>query len=101
MVVYNITLQLNRSIEQDWLQWQKNEHAPEVLATGCFNEYKMFLLLGEESSETVTYVVQYFAPRIEDYKHYMNEYAPALRKKMIEKWGDKFIAFRTAMQVVH
>ncbi|MFY8045434.1 MAG: DUF4286 family protein, partial [Chitinophagaceae bacterium] len=38
MFIYNVTVKIDPSIEADWIQWMKEEHIPEVLATGKFFE---------------------------------------------------------------
>ena len=101
MIVYNITIKIVPGIEKEWVQWQKDEHIPDVMSSGQFNEYKFYRLLEQDDPEGITYVVQYFATSIENYNLYINETAPLLRKKALNKWGNQFIAFRTVMQVVH
>jgi DNA gyrase inhibitor GyrI len=68
--------------------------------TGCFVEYKMVRLLDIDDSEGPTYAVQYFADTMDDYQKYVTQHAPNFRKASTDKWGDRFIAFRTLMEVV-
>jgi hypothetical protein len=83
------------------LQWQKEEHIPEVMATNLFTQNKFFKLLDQDDIDSSTYVVQYYIDTKEKYEKYLNEYALLLRGKAFEKWGNNFVAFRTLMQVVH
>jgi len=76
MIVYNITIKITSEIEADWLHWQKQEHIPEA------------------------FVVQFFANSIEQYQQYIDNNAGHLRQKTMDRWGNRFIAFRTIMQVV-
>lgn len=101
MVVYNITIKILPSIESEWVSWQRQEHIPGIMASGQFTDYKFYRLLEQDETEGITYVVQYFAPTMEHYSTYINEFAPQLRKKALERWADKFIAFRTIMEVVN
>jgi hypothetical protein len=101
MIVYNITMKVLPGIESEWINWQKQEHIPDIMATGLFTEYKFFRLLDQDESEGVTYVIQYFSSSLENYDQYINTFAPALREKALAKWGNRFIAFRTVMQVVN
>jgi uncharacterized protein DUF4286 len=101
MICYNITLTIDPAIETEWLQWQNEEHIPEVMSTGLFTEYKFFKLLEQDESEGITYVVQYFSSSIENYNHYISQYATKLREKAFAKWKDRFIAFRTVMKLVN
>ncbi len=101
MIVYNITMKVDPSIEEEWLEWQKNEHIPEIMQTELFAEFKLYKLLEQDEAEGNTYVVQYYAPSSAHLDKYLEKFAPSLREKAIEKWGNKFIAFRTKMEVVH
>ena len=100
MFIYNVTVKTDHSISSDWLQWMKEEHIPEIIATGCFTKATILRLLEIDDSEGPTYAVQYFAESKALYNRYIQKYADELRRKAMEKWGDKFIAFRSVMQVV-
>ena len=100
MIIYNSTIKVHPAIEDEWLQWQKQEHIPEIMRSGQFTDYKIFRLLEQDDSEGSTYVIQFTAPGITHYQYYLDNFAPALRQKAFDKWGDLFIAFKTIMQVV-
>ena len=101
MIVYNVTIKVDPLIATDWLKWLKDEHIPEVLATGCFSNAGTFRLLETDEHDGVTFIVQYFAESREKYDRYIDDHATSMRQKSFEKWGDKFIAFRSLMQVVN
>ena len=100
MYVYNITIKIDPQIEADWIKWQKEEHIPEIMATGLFSEYRFFRLLEQDETDGLTYIVQYFTSSLEQYKKYIEEFAPITRNNAIKKWGDRFVAFRTVMQSI-
>ena len=101
MIVYNITIKIAPAIEEEWVNWQKDEHIPDVMSSGQFTENKFYRLLEQNETDGITYVVQYFASSLENYNRYMNDRALQLRQKALDKWGNQFIAFRTVMEVVH
>ena len=100
MIVYNSTIKVHPAIEDAWLQWQQEEHIPDIMRSGQFTSYKMYRLLEQDDSEGNTYITQFTAPDLSHYQRYLDEFAPALLQKAFAKWGDMFIAFRTIMQVV-
>lgn len=100
MIIYNVTIKVDGSIAQSWLEWMQQTHIPEVMATGCFQSHRVVQLLEVDESEGPTYAIQYTAASKADYNRYLSLYAEALRKKSYEQWGDRFIAFRSVMQVV-
>ena len=101
MIVYNISMKVETTIEQEWLAWQRNDHIPEVMRTGLFTDFKFYRLLEQEDPNAAVYVVQYFCSSLENYNSYVERYAPSFRDKVINKWGDRFIAFRTIMELVN
>jgi len=101
MFVYNLSIKIDPEIEKEWVKWQRDEHIPEVMRSGLFTDYKFYRLLEQDEREGVTYVLQYFASTTALYKEYLEKYAPSFREKAFSKWGDKFIAFRTLMEVVN
>jgi Domain of unknown function (DUF4286) len=101
MIIYNITTKVSHAIENVWLQWQKEEHIPEIMLTGLFTSYQLFRLLEQDDDEGSTYIIQYTANTMEDYQGYIHTHAHALRKKAFEKWADQFISFRSVLEVMH
>jgi len=101
MIVYNVTVRVDPGIERDWLTWAKDEHIPEIMATGLCIECKLFRLLEQNKEDGITYVVQYFTPSIESYKKYADEFSLRFRQKTFDKWGDGFIAVRSVTEIVN
>ena len=100
MIIYNVTVKVEESVADGWLKWMFEEHLPEIMRTGCFSSYRVVRLLEVDDSEGPTYAVQYNADSKADYNRYVSLYAPQLRQKSFDKWGNRFIAFRSVMQVV-
>ena len=37
MIIYNVTVSLvDQTIHEEWLNWMKTKHIPDVMNTGCF-----------------------------------------------------------------
>ena len=101
MIIYNVTIKVHDSIKEEWLAWLKEEHIPDVLSTGCFTDARIFQLLEVDDSEGPTYAIQYNALSKALYNRYIDQFAGIMRQRSFDKWGDKFIAFRSVMQVVN
>ena len=101
MIVYNVTTKVDPSIVSEWVAWIKNEHINDITATGCFTHANIFQLLEVDDSEGPTFTIQYFAESKSLYNLYVDKFAPVMRQKAFDKWGNKFISFRSLMQVVN
>ena len=98
MIIYNVTLNIDKSIHKEWLKWIK-EHIPLVLATGKFTEAKLTKVLVEDD-ETETYSVQYRAHSREALIAYYTEHAENLKQDGLKRFADKMLSFRTELEVI-
>lgn len=87
-------------IEQEWLRWMREEHIPEVLATQQFQSASLLSLQEPVDDDGLTFIAQYKTDQEEKYQHYLEHFAPALREKGLEKFGNQFIAFRTFLKML-
>ena len=99
MIIYNVTVKVTHAIAADWVRWMKEEHMQQLIDTGLFYDSRLCKLLELDEADGLTYVAQYFCDSTEDYQDYIKKYAPTLRDRSFQKFGDQFIAFRTLMQV--
>jgi len=100
MIVHNITIKVAPAIEDEWKQWQKKEHIPAAMQTSLFTEYRFYKLLDQHDEEGATYIIQLFADTAAQLDEYLENHAPLLSEKAMQKWGNQFIAFRTTMETV-
>ena len=100
MIVYNVTIKVNPDIQKEWLVWMKEVHIPNVMKTGIFVEYRVTKVLDLDETDGVTFAVQYLCNTITEYEAYRDQFAPALQQEHTEKYGDRFVAFRTLLEVV-
>lgn len=99
MIIYNVTVNIDDDVHSEWLQWMKEVHMPEVMKTGLFIENKICKVLVNEESGT-TYSIQYTCESMERLEEYQAKHAPRLQKEHSDKYKDKFVAFRTLLEIV-
>ena len=100
MYIYNVTINVDESIHDDWLNWMQDVHIPNVLATGKFLKAIMSQVLVKEDMGGITYSIQFTCESKDLLFSYYQKDAPQLRQAIFKKFGNKFGAFRTEMKVV-
>ncbi len=100
MYIYNVTINVDESVHDKWLVWMRNSHIPEMLSTGKFSQAKLCRVLLEEETGGSTYAIQYSTPNRETLQSYYELDASRLRKATLKKFKDKFVVFRTELEVV-
>ncbi len=99
MLIYNVTVFVEENIAEEWQNWMREIHIPEVMAVGLFKNYRMLEVL-DSPNEGLTYCLQYEVESRDHYDTYQSQFAPALQAKTLEKFGEKAIAFRTLMEII-
>ncbi|SER75149.1 DUF4286 family protein [Pedobacter rhizosphaerae] len=99
MLLYNVTLILEDSVAEEWLQWMQDIHIPQVMGTGMFASHRLLKVL-DSPNEGVTYCAQYVADNLALYNEYQEKYAPALQAELNERYKNRFVAYRTLMEFV-
>jgi hypothetical protein len=100
MFLYNVTVGIDKDVEQEWLQWVKDEHIPNVMDTGMFFDYKIYKVLHDQEEGSVSYSVQYFAHTINHITLYFEKFAPALLEQHRMRFRDKHVAFMTLLEEI-
>jgi hypothetical protein len=100
MIIYNVTTNLDESIEKQWLQWMQEKHIPQILATKKFTTARLVKVLVEEEMGGSTYSVQYTTDSKATLEKYYQEDAPQLRQEALVLFGDKMLAFRTELELI-
>ncbi len=99
MYIYNVTINIEETIHDEWLEWMENDHIPDMLATGKFSKALMSKVLVEEEMGGLTYSVQYTTSNKETLEKYYAEDADRLRAES-NRFAGKFVAFRTELEIV-
>jgi hypothetical protein len=100
MYIYNVTINVEPSIRDSWLEWMQSIHIPEMLGTGKFHEARICQVRVEEETGGYTYAVQYLTTSEQLLQDYYQEDAARMRQDGLERFGDKFVAFRTELEIL-
>jgi len=100
MILYNVTINVENSVHDEWLAWMKETHIPDVMKSAKFTSSRIYRLIGDEDSGGKTYSIQYSCNSMSDYLEYEHDHAKALREAHTAKFKDKFVSFRSILESV-
>lgn len=100
MIIYNVTINIDDEVHDQWLSWMKDKHIPDMLATGKFSHAKMTKILVEEEMGGTSYSIQYTCKDKKTLQLYYQENASIMREEGIKLFPNKFVAFRTELEVI-
>ena len=99
MIIYNVTVSVEENVQNEWLNWMKTEHIPEVMACGIFTKAQINRVIVQDDSDN-TFAIAYTCSSMKELHQYQIKFAPELQKKHDKKFKEKAIAFRTIMEVI-
>ena len=97
MYIYNVTINIEESVHDRWLEWMVNEHIPAMLATGKFLKALMSKIIIEEEMGGNSYSIQYTTDSKDTLQKYYDENASELRIQG-KQFEGKYVSFRTEVQ---
>ncbi len=99
-ILYNVTIQIEHSVHNEWLAWMKRVHMPAMIDTGYFEEYTISRLMGNDETDGFTYSIQYLAPSFSAYQEFQETQAAAMQKSHHDNFKDRYVVFRSLMKVI-
>lgn len=90
MIIYQVEIKIDPSIETDWFKWMKQIHVPDLIMTGLISSYTIW----KDTDQDHTFIFNYFFSKEEDLDLYLKNHAPRLKKDVLDKYPDKFEAKR-------
>jgi Domain of unknown function (DUF4286) len=100
MILYNVTIGIDRNAEKEWIAWMKETHIPDVLSTGLFVGYKFYKVLTHDDEGSSSYCVQYFIPSIIEFNKFLETHAGRLVEEHRRRFRDKHVVFNTLLEEV-
>jgi len=98
MIIYNVTVNIDHDVHDDWLNWMNSVHIPDVMKTGLFLEARLSKILAEEEGG-LSYSIQYLCQSMDNYEKYQQQFAPKLQHEHTSRYSGKFVAFRTLLRL--
>ena len=99
-ILYSVTVKIDVNLEEDWVAWMKTKHILDVMNTGMFESYKMYRLLGQDETDGINYSVQYVCQDMKTLHQYTIKYSPALQLEHKTRYENKFVSFRTLLEII-
>lgn len=100
MHIYNVTTNIDERIHDEWIEWMKTTHIPQMLATGKFTKATMSRVLVDEEMGGITYSVQYQTKSMEQLQAFYKDHLQELERQK-ERFKGQIVFFSTEMEIIH
>lgn len=99
MLIYNITLKIDWSIQPQWLAWIKQVYIQNIMSSGCFVKHQLVRLREIEEEEGPTYALQLYALSKQKYNEFIEYFLVENEALSYEKWKNGVLSFSTLMEI--
>lgn len=100
-LLYNVTVKVEHQVVDDWKSYMIESHILDVMNTGCFVDFRFTQLMYLDEQDGLTFAVQYIAPDQDAFERYHKQFAAELQQEHAAKYGERAVAFRTVMEILH
>jgi len=100
MYIYNVTVNIDEAVHQQWLKWMREIYIPEMLKTKLFTNARVLRVMVDEEMGGITFSVQYYAKDKKSLERYYSEHSEAFRIKERQRFADGLVSFATELEVL-
>ncbi len=100
MYIYNITFNVDKEIEKEWLQYIKEVFIPQMLRSGLLRSALTSKIMVDEI-QGISYSIQFAAGNKKDLKKFISEELQPILHKLHTKFSPKMVYFATELDVVY
>ncbi len=99
MYIYNITFNVDKEIEKDWLKYIKENFIPAMLKSGLLHTALTSKIMVDETQGN-SYSIQFSANNKEDLERFIQEELYPLLNQLHLKFSPKMVYFATKLDVI-
>lgn len=85
MIVYDLTLKVDRFAVAEWVEWMQERFLPAVMETELFEYCRVFEKQGDKRIGR-TYLIQLYAQNVQRINTFLDYEEPELLKEQVEKF---------------
>ena len=92
MVIYEVNVELNPEIKDDFISWLENEHIDELLAQDGFYKAETFYRKASEEgcADKSLLTIHYSVNSRKNLEDYFKNHREEIKRKALEKFNGKF-----------
>lgn len=101
MIIYSVTVSIERPQAAEWLLWMEQDYLPEALASGYIQSYRMNQLMEPiYEPNTITYNVQYEMQGLSEMDAFRRLVEPTLEGYHQARFGEQSLAVRSVLKTL-
>lgn len=99
MYIYNITFNIDESIQKEWLEWIKDSFIPEMLLDETITKFVLSQIMVSEEMGGITYSLQFSVTTAQNLEELLKK-DPKNIPFQSQRFSEKQVYFSTGMKVI-
>ena len=99
-MLYVVFVAVDNDSNDAWFRWMRDDHIPDVLATGCFGDATIVRDAESDTEHETAYRILYRAHSEAAFERYQREFGPALRDDHVARFGSVTRASRELLPIL-
>ena len=99
-LLFNMTINIDHAVHDQWMVWMTQIHIPEIMNTNCFESWKMSRVLGADDSKGINYAIQFVSPGIKAFEEFRDGHMKKLQDIHNQKFKDQYVLFMTLLEIL-
>lgn len=98
MLLYNITIAVDRNCEGEWIEWMKREQIPFIMEAGLFSDSKFYRVVTHDDPESNSYCLQLFTDDIRKLNIFLAGPSVTFMEALQTRYAGRHAAFMTLLE---
>ena len=100
MILFNITIIIEDSIDKQWLNWMNSEFIPSAMESSLIASNRLLKVL-DSPNEGITYCLQFVIDNIDSYNQFKASHLPLIMDNHAAQFSNRFVSFSTLMEFIN
>lgn len=100
MLILNTTFLVSDKVQNQWLNWVREQHIPFMLSTKYFINPQIAKILSHDTADGTSYSVQFQINNRETLEKWQREFAGKFEQNCNQIFGNEALFFSTILELV-
>ena len=100
MYLFSITINIEDSVRDEWIIWVNRKVKPLLKDGSLVYDFRILRVMSEEENSGTSYSFQYHIRTLKEIEDFEERYDREVAVDMYRFYSEKFVEFRTRLEVV-
>lgn len=100
MIVYNTTFHIEKEVQQEALEYLKNNYIRKAILSGFLLQPCLRRVMQTEQEEGISLSIQFHVKNVDTLNYWLQQEGNAMLKELVSHFGHKIAGFTTLLEEI-